>query len=123
MHIDAVLSGEVSTSVRLQDAAGQVLASGQLTAGSSREGYTHSVELEISEPHLWTPETPYLYELTLDTEHERIADRVGLRQVSLEDSVVKLNDLPFKIRGVNRHDSDPYIGPTVNIQQVKRDLR
>ncbi|WP_237203095.1 glycoside hydrolase family 2 TIM barrel-domain containing protein [Rothia endophytica] len=122
VHIDAVLSGEVSTSVRLQDAAGQVLTSGQLTAGSAREGYTHSVELKVSEPHLWTPETPYLYELTLDTEHERIADRVGLRQVSLEDSVVKLNDLPFKIRGVNRHDSDPYTGPTVNIQQVKRDF-
>lgn len=40
----------------------------------------------------------------------------------MEDSVVKLNDLPFKIRGVDRHDSDTYTGPAVTLEQVKHDF-
>ncbi len=76
----------------------------------------------IREPHLWNSEEPYLYTLVLETEHEVITERIGIRQIQVEGNVVYLNGSPVTFRGVNRHDSDPVTGCVVGVAQMKKDL-
>ena len=60
---------------------------------------------KVDNPSLWTAETPYLYDLTIETEDELIGEKVGFRDVRVENSTVLVNGKLVKFRGVNRHDS------------------
>lgn len=84
------------------------------------EKITYAIEIE--HPTLWNAERPYLYTLILEVGDEVFAERVGLRICTIEDGVFKLNGVPIKFRGVNRHDSDPFVGPAVGLPQMTRDL-
>ena len=113
--------GETPTQVTLTDAAGAPVAAAGL-APTVDEHYTHAAQLTVSDPHLWSAEDPYLYGLSLTSEHEVIRDQVGLRQVSADGPVLLFNGAPVKLRGVNRHDSDPVTGPVVDLDHMRRDL-
>lgn len=80
------------------------------------------VTFEVKHPVLWNAEKPYLYTLTLKTEHESIVQQVGIREISIEDGVLLVNRVPVKFRGVNRHDSHPVTGATVSREDVMKDL-
>lgn len=84
--------------------------------------YTHKTVLKISDPHLWNPEEPYLYTITIETEEEVITDRVGVREIAVNNCVICVNGKTVKFRGVNRHDSDPVTGFTISMAQLKKDL-
>lgn len=91
-------------------------------AGDSAFLPTAHAQLIVEDPKLWTAETPYLYTIVYATEHETITDHVGIREVSVDGNVVKVNGKPIKIHGVNRHDSDPVTGSTISEAQIMRDL-
>ena len=90
---------------------------------TSNSAYPMQAKFSLPEPILWTSETPYLYILVLRTPDEVICDRVGIREISIVDRVVRLNDQPIKFHGVNRHESDPVTGFCINVEQMKKDLR
>lgn len=110
--------------VELFDADNQRVARGALSprgAGDAVE-FPYVVELEVPDPRLWTAETPYLYTLVLTAPHEVITDRVGIREVATQGAVLTVNGAPVVLRGVNRHDSDPVVGPAVDLTSMQRDL-
>ncbi len=78
--------------------------------------------LKVENPLLWTAETPNLYTLVLETENEVIAQKIGIREICVDNGVVKLNGQKIKFRGVNRHDSDPVTGYTISREQLIRDM-
>ncbi len=69
-----------------------------------------SLELAV-EP--WSAESPRLYELVVSTETERVTLAIGFRTVSVAGGVFTVNDVPVKLRGVNRHEHHPDLGRTV----------
>ena len=77
----------------------------------------------VDDPVLWNPETPYLYTVIFETEKEVIADRIGIREIHIENKRVFINGKPIVFHGVNRHDSDPETGFVISISQMKKDLR
>ncbi|MCH5209591.1 MAG: beta-galactosidase [Oscillospiraceae bacterium] len=79
-------------------------------------------EIKIENPILWNAEFPYLYTLYIVTDNEVIKERIGLREIKISDGVVLINNKPVKMRGVNRHDSDPVTGYAVTREHVERDL-
>lgn len=79
--------------------------------------------MNVDDPRLWTAETPYLYTLVIKSGGEYIVQKVGIREITVKNGVVLLNGRPFKIRGVNRHDSDPKTGYTISREQAMTDLR
>lgn len=79
-------------------------------------------EITVKNPKLWNAEYPYLYTLYIITDDEVIKEKVGLREIRIEDGVVLLNNRPVKMKGVNRHDSDPVTGYTISRAQAQRDL-
>ncbi|MBQ6856465.1 MAG: DUF4981 domain-containing protein [Lachnospiraceae bacterium] len=82
-----------------------------------------SVNLLIDHPVLWSPENPYLYTVVFKTEYEVITDRIGIREIHVENNRVIFNGMPIVFSGVNRHDSDPVTGFTISIDQLKKDLQ
>lgn len=76
----------------------------------------------IEDPLLWNAEEPHLYTLELVTDDEAIGQDVGIREIAVVDGVVKLNGQMIKMRGVNRHDSDPETGFTISREQLLDDL-
>ncbi|MCH5211568.1 MAG: DUF4981 domain-containing protein [Oscillospiraceae bacterium] len=89
----------------------------QAAAGSGT-----SVKLKIDKPKLWTAETPYLYTLIIRCGGEFIVQKVGIREVTISNGVVLLNRKKFKVKGANRHDSDPKTGYTISREQALKDL-
>ncbi|WP_273167245.1 glycoside hydrolase family 2 TIM barrel-domain containing protein [Actinomyces israelii] len=114
--------GFAPTSLRLHDADGALVADGAFAPAADGSELTHCAVLHVPDPHPWTPEDPYLYTLTMATDHEAITDRVGLREVDVVDAVLRLNGRPLTLRGVNRHDSDPVTGPAIGLEHMERDL-
>ena len=84
--------------------------------------YGDSFEIALDDVTLWNAENPYLYTLVLRYNGESVCEFVGLRDIRVENGVVKLNGTPIKFRGVNRHDSDPVLGYAVGEEEMLRDL-
>ena len=78
--------------------------------------------MEIANPELWNTEHPYLYTLILQSADETIVDAIALRTVAIQNRVLYFNGQAIKLRGVNRHDSDPVTGFTVDVAKIRKDL-
>ena len=89
-------------------------------SGEARDGETLCISVES--PVLWSAETPYLYSMTITSCGEVIGERVGFRDVCVDNGVVKINGRAVKFRGVNRHDSYPDTGYYASIMQMRTDL-
>ena len=106
---------ETSVTVSVEDAAGTVAAQAEINKAGT-------VTLEIANPELWNTEHPYLYTLILQSADETIVDAIALRTVAIQERVLYFNGQAIKLRGVNRHDSDPVTGFTVDVAKIKKDL-
>ena len=80
-------------------------------------------EFRLSKPLLWNAEKPNLYRLIIETAEEVIVSQVGIRTCKIKDGRLLINDVPVKLQGVNRHDSDPVTGYTISKDQALYDLQ
>ncbi len=79
-------------------------------------------ELAVAAPRLWSAETPALYTMICELPGEVIGQKIGFRRITAEKGVIKINGHPIRIKGVNRHDTDPVTGYAVDRQHILRDL-
>ena len=115
VEIEMKFYSPLNVKISIEDRNGAVVALGSI----AEEG---TAVLEIASPELWNTENPYLYKLILETENEVIVDHIALRKIEIKDQVIYLNGQKIKFRGVNRHDSDPVTGFTINLEQITTDL-
>ncbi len=115
VEIEMKFYSPLNVKISIEDRNGAVVALGSI----AEEG---TAVLEIASPELWNTENPYLYKLILETENEVIVDYIALRKIEIKDQVIYLNGQKIKFRGVNRHDSDPVTGFTINLEQITTDL-
>lgn len=84
--------------------------------------------VNITQPRLWTAETPDLYVIEYQLcEGEKVlqsfSEKFGIRQTSIDGSVLKLNGMALKLRGVTIHETDPFHGKVISEEFMLRDLR
>lgn len=115
VEIEMKFYSPLNVKISIEDRNGAVVALGSI----AEEG---TAVLEIASPELWNTENPYLYKLILETENEVIVDHIALRKIEIKDQVIYINGQKIKFRGVNRHDSDPVTGFTINPEQITTDL-
>lgn len=60
------------------------------TVISSGNIIENNLQINISNAQLWDAENPNLYTLLLQTETEVIKEKVGLREIKIENSILKL---------------------------------
>ncbi len=87
------------------------------------------MEIKAGHPNLWSVEHPYLYTLSLKLQNargeiiEQVTQQVGFRTIRIEKGQLLINGQPIKIRGVNRHEHDPYRARVMTEELMLKDLR
>lgn len=104
---------------RILDMQGNPVGQGSFRTTDARR---KELLFRIQEPHLWNAEEPYLYQLILTGGGEQIQKYFGIRYVQTENGVLLWNGQKIKLKGVNRHDSDPVTGFAVSREQLYKDL-
>lgn len=81
-----------------------------------------SVSLTVRDVKLWTAEEPVLYTLQLYAKGEKILEKVGFREITIDGKVFKINGVPVKLKGVNRHDFHCETAATVSLEDLAKDI-
>jgi beta-glucuronidase len=71
--------------------------------------------LDVTDPVLWSPAAPYLYELVVElgrggTAFDQYSLPVGIRTVAVDGDRLLLNGTPIYLRGFGRHEDFPVTG-------------
>jgi len=96
---------------------------------NAEEEVSLGLRSELGAVRPWTAETPTLYTLLLTLTGPRgdtlevIPERIGFRTVELADGLLQVNGVPITIKGVNRHEHDPYTGHVLSRERMRQDLR
>ena len=101
-----------TTSFEILDAQGRVVSTGG----------------RIEQPKLWTAETPYLYTLRVNVKEkgqtlQTFTQKIGIREVSIDGNVLKVNGTPVKLRGVTCHSTDPKTVKVISDDLTLKDMR
>lgn len=112
----------------LQDANGNVVNSAETDIEVESDSNTlHTKKILVQNPNLWSPTSPYLYNLTVQLfDGQELIDskqqRIGIRTFGFdEDNQFTLNGERLYLRGTNRHQDYPYIGYALSNEAQYRD--
>ena len=125
----SAFTGTKQIRMELRDHKEKVVATAlkQITLNGDTAAACQS-ELALQNPQLWTAETPYLYTLSVvqqdDSGRDELAfsTKVGIREVSIRNSLLYVNNKRVILKGVNRHDTDPETGRTVTVESMLKDV-
>lgn len=94
------------------------------------ESVTVKQKMQVSNPHLWSPDSPYLYRVESRVMEGKLAldggvTRVGIRKAEFKDKDgFWLNGKPFgQLVGANRHQDFAYVGNALPNSQQWRDAK
>ena len=128
------------------DEAGNNILSGATTrvsdVGAGNTG-TFSIKQTVNSPKLWSAETPNIYALVLTLKDESgktvecVSTQLGFREIEFTSTEVDwaykvttkswkpiiINGKRLLLKGVNRHDTDPFNGKAVPQDVMEEDIR
>ena len=87
------------------------------------------MEMKVENPRLWSVEHPNLYTLRLQLQNangktiESVTQKVGFRTIAIRDGQLLINGQSIKIRGINRHEHDPYTARVMTEERMLQDLQ
>ncbi len=96
--------------------------------------WTTGLKLRFDNPKMWSAEVPNLYTLMLELRDadgkliEAVPSQLGFRKVEVaaHDGQVEkrfwVNGHKVKLKGVNRHESDPYMGHYISEEQLEKEI-
>ena len=86
-------------------------------------GKIAAVDFHVPDVREWTAETPYLYDLYIETPDCCVKTRIGFKDVKIEGNVFLLNGQKVKLHGVNHHDTSPVNGYAMTPDEIECDIR
>ncbi|MFC1805350.1 sugar-binding domain-containing protein [Planctomycetota bacterium] len=122
---------EVCQTLIDQDGERRATCAPTLLAMDGPEGSRSNVEqvLTVTDPQLWSPDTPHLYTLRTEirrdgTVIDRYEARCGIRSIRFDaDEGFFLNGRSLKLRGVNEHHDAGCLGAAVPDDVIRRRFR
>jgi beta-galactosidase len=137
-------NGTFAIDVTIDNPSGKTVKYGKLVVALYK-GYKEILKLEkdlgeaVGKNHLqadrplyniqpWSAEHPNLYRLEisiLDKKGkvlERVENRIGFRTSEIKDGKLLINGQYVLIKGVNRHEHDPYTGHVVSRESMEKDI-
>jgi len=122
-------AGRVRVVLTLRDPEGRPVWPAPLVADVRvARDTTVTLRAAVPRPAHWTAETPRLYTAVLALVTQRgdtaqvFAQRLGFRRVEVKGGLFLINGTPVTIRGVNRHEHDPWTGRYVTEESMRRDI-
>lgn len=117
LEVSLTKPNSIPVELNLVDADGKQILSKTLAPTDSK------VKLSIDNPHKWSAESPYLYQLIIKAGNEEIRQNVGFRRVEMKNRQFMVNGQPVLIKGANRHELDPDGGYVVSRARMEQDIR
>jgi beta-galactosidase len=122
-------SARMRVVLELRDPDGRPALPGPLVADARVPADT-TITLHAAVPHpaRWTAETPRLYTALLSLVNDRgdttqvFVQRIGFRRVEIAGGLLLVNGTPVTIRGVDRHEHDPWTGRYVTEESMRHDI-
>jgi beta-galactosidase len=105
------------------------LRDGGKVVAQTRQPFSEVVSLtNIGDVQLWTLRKPKLYDVEVRLESgghvvDRYETRIGFRRAEFTDKGFNLNGEHLKLRGLNRHQTFPYVGGAMPARAQKRDAQ
>lgn len=90
--------------VNVEEGIGEVTL--EVCGGAMQGDKVCGGELFGAEPclELWSPELPKLYDVTVTCMGDTVSDRVGFREIKVEQGEILLNGRPVFLRGISCHE-------------------
>ena len=82
-----------------------------------------SIRITYDEAKPWSPESPVLYLLIIRCGEDEKTVRFGFRTYEFDENHFILNGKEYFIRGLNRHQSFPYVGYAASDSLQREDVR
>lgn len=82
----------------------------------------NTINIHLDNIRLWDTESPNLYTFRLESENDVKIQRTGFRKISIDGYNFMLNNKPFKIKGINRHEEHPDWGFSLPLKLMKKDM-
>ncbi len=131
IDLELALTDDCSIAFVLKNDGGdEVHRSHLVTVSAGADKYTHAIK--VRNPHKWTAETPYLYDLRIylflkDRKPklkptQSVRHHIGFRCVELKHGNICVNGKPILFQGTNRHDNHPCLGRAISLDWVRHDL-
>lgn len=127
-QVEAMLYDAAGTPVLAAPLKASLAATSGLYGAAEDEAGSAWFATAVAAPRQWTAETPYLYTLVLTLRSpagEAVdieSSRVGFRQVEIKDGMVLLNGRRLVVRGVDRHEFNPWRGRAVTEADMRADI-
>ncbi len=127
LTITTKMTGEVSVTTEVANGNRQTMVTHEIL-DARRHVVGSGAHCRVSDPHLWTAETPYLYTLrtTLSRKGkvlQTFEHPFGIRELTIDGKVLKLNGQPIKLRGVTSHATDPRTVKVISDSLTLKDMR
>jgi len=81
------------------------------------------IELKLENLQLWSPETPYLYDVKLQYETDEINEKIGFRQIKVEGPTILLNNEPIYLNGICTHEESVENGKAMTDEEIIENIK
>lgn len=134
LYENRLYSDEIVSDVLVRQTAAIIPGSGSQSCGSAR------VQLHLNEPELWSAEHPGRYTLIAELTDkkgrtvETVSIHTAFRKVEIKDTPASedefglsgryfyINGKTVKLKGVNRHETNPETGKVISREQMEREI-
>ncbi len=125
LTVTTKMNGEVTVKTKVANATKHTMTDYEIL---DSRGYIVSTGEKIANPQLWTAETPYLYTLKVYVKEkgkrlQTFTQKIGIREISIDGNILKLNGQPIKLRGVNAHSTDPKTVKVISDELTLKDMK
>ncbi|MGN1228128.1 MAG: glycoside hydrolase family 2 TIM barrel-domain containing protein [Prevotella sp.] len=93
--------------LQLKDAQGKTVWNKKVAVGSQSD---FSFATKLKNIRLWSTETPYLYTIYMIMNGDTVRQKVGFREVKIENARLLINGKLQYIKGINRHEHNDSLG-------------
>ncbi|MEH6406227.1 MAG: glycoside hydrolase family 2 TIM barrel-domain containing protein [Leeuwenhoekiella sp.] len=97
------LDGDAMGSVILEIPQLKIKKSINVTEGKA------AFDFSVKNVDFWSPEHPFLYDVELTYDNNKIHDKIGFRQIETEGKNILLNGKSVFLKGISIHDENPLI--------------
>ena len=116
--------------VKLKNQNGKIVYSGSDEINIKKNGLVEKTfSKELQNVQRWSAEIPNLYTLEFglkpgnEISPSFISKKVGFRSVEIKENQLLVNGKPIYIKGVDRHETDPFTGHVVSRESMEKDIR
>lgn len=73
-------------------------------------------------PHLWSPDDPFLYDVSLEYGEDRVTDRVGFREIKVNGREIILNGKSIFLKGISMHEESVQNGRALTDDERRENI-